>query len=234
MIGPDVLVTRPPGYVLLVDRADVDALLFEDSVAAAIGGVDMIEVAGQLVAALSLWRGSPLADFVDEPFARSEIARLERLRLTALERRIDADLQLGRHSALVGELEELVAEHPLAERFHGQLMVALYRSGRQVQALGVYREIREHLVEELGIDPGPPLRELEAAILRQDTALNAPLVAPPAADIAPPAPAALTTPAVNDRVHSRLRRPVDTRSFIGRRVELAAGSVCCVVPMCGC
>ena len=122
--------------------------------------------------ALALWRGPPFADLAYQPFAQAEIARLEELRLAALEQRIDADLADGRHAALVGELERLVAEHPLRERLRGQLMLALYRSGRQAEALDAYRTARRELSEELGLEPGEELKRLEQAILRHDPALE--------------------------------------------------------------
>ena len=116
----------------------------------------------------------PLADFRSEPFAQAEIARLEELRAGVVEDRIEADLALGRHAAVVGELEALVAAHPLRERLHGQLMIALYRCGRQAEALAVYQKARRTLVEELGLEPGQPLRRLERAILQQDPSLDLP------------------------------------------------------------
>ena len=135
--------------------------------------------AAKLREALALWRGPPLADLAYESFAQPAIARLEELRLAALEKRIEADLALGRHAELVAELEALVAEHPLRERLRAQLMLALYRCGRQADALAVYQATRRALVEELGIEPSPPLRELEQAILRQDPSLElAPAAAP--------------------------------------------------------
>ena len=124
--------------------------------------------------ALALWRGEPLADFAYERFAQGEIARLGQARLAALEDRIDARLALGEHARLVGELEALVREHPSRERLVGQLMVALYRSGRQADALESYRVARRRLVDELGLEPGRELQELERAILAQDPALDAP------------------------------------------------------------
>src|SRR5215813_8750725 len=122
--------------------------------------------------ALELWRSSVLADLADYAFTRPEAARLEELRLAALEARIDADLALGRHDTLTGELEQLVAEHPMRERLHGQLMVALYRCGRQADALAAYRRVRELLADEQGIDPAEPLRRLHEAVLAQDQALD--------------------------------------------------------------
>jgi class 3 adenylate cyclase len=175
------LLTRPPGYVLHVDPDSVDARLFERLLAD--GRRQLAEGATTLAAmtlreALGLWRGAALADLAYESFAQPEIARLEELRRTALEEQIDADLALGRHAELVGELESLVAAEPLRERLRGQLMVALYRSGRQADALAAYRHGRRLLVDELGLEPGRPLAELEAAILRQDPALDPPAPGP--------------------------------------------------------
>ena len=130
------------------------------------------EAATTFRSALGLWRGPALADVAYEAFAQSEIARLEAMRLAALEERIEADLALGRHRELVPELEALVSEHPVRERLHGQLMLALYRSGRQTAALAVFRRLRKALDEELGLEPDPDLKELEQAMLRQDTALR--------------------------------------------------------------
>ena len=127
---------------------------------------------GRCAQALGLWRGGVLADLADYAFTRPEAARLEELRLAAVEARIDADLALGRHDALTAELEQLVAEHPLRERLHGQLMLALYRCGRQADALAAYRRVRDLLAGELGIDPGEPLRRLHASVLAQDPALD--------------------------------------------------------------
>jgi DNA-binding SARP family transcriptional activator len=169
-IGADAIVTRPPGYVLRVGPDDVDLARFERLVANA-DGVEPGVAAARLREALALWRGPPLADVAYEPFAQMAIARLEELRLVALERRIDADLALGRHAELVPELQALVAEHPLREGTQARLMVALYRTGRQAEALAAYREARRLLVEELGIEPSTALQELERAILRHDAAL---------------------------------------------------------------
>jgi predicted ATPase/DNA-binding SARP family transcriptional activator len=175
---PDgALETAAPGYRLVVDPASIDLVEFvrlsEDGRAALTAG-DAAGAAEILRTALALWRGAPLADLAWEPFAQAEIVRLEELRLGALEDRIDADLALGRHGQLVGELEQLVAEHPLRERFRGQLMLALYRSGRQADALAVYQRARRTLVDELGLEPSESLRKLERAILAHDPSLNAP------------------------------------------------------------
>ena len=130
------------------------------------------DASARLDDALALWRGPALADFAYESFAQPAIARLEEIRLAALELRIDANLALGRHDELIGELEALIAEHPLRERLRGHLMTALYQSGRQAEALDVYQDARRALVDELGLDPSPALQELERAILRQDPSLD--------------------------------------------------------------
>ena len=130
--------------------------------------------AAYLREALALWRGAPLAEVSDEPFAQAEIARLNELRAGVIEDRIEADLALGRHGDVVSELEALVAAHPLRERLYQQLMIALYRCGRQAEALAVYRSARRVLMQELGIEPGPGLKRLERAILEQDVSLEPP------------------------------------------------------------
>lgn len=170
-----VLLTRPPGYLLQIEPEQLDLRRFErlrSTAREAFGAGDVPGAQAKLEQALSLWRGGPLADLVYEPFAQTEIARLEELRLGALEERIEADLALGCHSELIGELEALTAEHPLRERFLAQLMLALYRAGRQAEALEAHRESRRALVGELGIEPGRELQELERAILTQDPSLD--------------------------------------------------------------
>jgi DNA-binding SARP family transcriptional activator len=169
--APAIIETRPPGYVLAIDRGEVDAHRFR-RLLEEVAGASAPERAAKLRTALGLWRGSALADFRYEPFAQTDIAVLEELRMAAIEERIDADLALGRHAELVGELKDLTAEQPLRERLRGQLMLALYRSGRQAEALEIYRTTRRVLVEELGIEPGPALQALEQAILRQDASLD--------------------------------------------------------------
>jgi DNA-binding SARP family transcriptional activator len=174
-LGSGGLVTRAPGYMVAVEPGELDLHRFERLVEEARGTLaagDAGRAADTLREALALWRGPPLADFAYEPFAQAEITRLEELRLVALERRIEADLVLGRHAELVGELEALIPKHPLRERLRAQLMIALYRSGRQAEALEAYQEARRALVDELGIDPSQSLQELEKAILRQDHALE--------------------------------------------------------------
>jgi DNA-binding SARP family transcriptional activator len=172
-LGP-VLATRPPGYVLDLEPDSVDVHRFtrlaEEGRAAL--RADAAEAAEtSLREALALWRGPALADFQYEPFAQTEIARLEELRTVVVEERIEADLALGRHAELVSELEALVQVQAHRERPRAQLMLALYRSGRQADALAAYRAARDALVDELGIEPGPELKELETAILRQDGSL---------------------------------------------------------------
>jgi class 3 adenylate cyclase/DNA-binding winged helix-turn-helix (wHTH) protein len=171
-----LVVTQSPGYVLRIDPERVDAHRFERLVTEAralAADRGPARAAAILREALGLWRGPALADLAHEPFARGEIARLEELRLVALEERLEADLALG-HADVVAELEALVGAHPFRERLRAQLMLALYRSGRQADALAVYRDARHALVEELGIEPGQDLRQLEQAILQQDPALAPP------------------------------------------------------------
>jgi DNA-binding SARP family transcriptional activator len=169
------LVTEGRGYRLHVEADQLDLLAFERLLADAGRALtaDVPELAATaLQEALALWHGAALADLADEPFASLEIGRLEELRVRARTERIEAELALGRHAELVGELESLVAREPLQERLRGQHMLALYRSGRQADALAAYQEARRALVEELGIEPGPALRRMEAEILRHDPALD--------------------------------------------------------------
>ena len=169
------LETSAGGYRLAHEPGALDLHRFEDLAdrgRRALADGDENLASALLAEALALWRGPPLADFRYADFAQAEIARLEELRLGVLEERIDADLVAGHHSSLVGELEALVEEHPLRERLRAQLMLALYRSGRQAEALETFQEARRALVDELGIDPSRALRELEKAILQQDPALD--------------------------------------------------------------
>jgi DNA-binding SARP family transcriptional activator len=183
-LGEGLVETRPGGYTLRVEPGALDAARFEDLLARSRNRVGDGEAGEVLREALDLWRGPPLEEFRYEAFARDEIARLEELRLEALEERLELDLVLGSHGVLVGELQALAAEYPLRERLHGQLMLALYRAGRQAEALGVYQQLRRVLVEELGIEPSTSIRQLERAILAQDAALD-----PPAAGARKPADA---------------------------------------------
>jgi DNA-binding SARP family transcriptional activator len=171
-LGSAAIETRRPGYRLGIGRDDSDLGRFEALAEAARAADDPARRSDLLGRALSLWRGPALAEFRDEPFARAAGRRLAELRLATLEQRIEADLDLGRHELLVGELEALVEEEPLREQPRRQLMLALYRAGRQAEALGHYRDARRVLVDELGIDPSPRLQELERAILRHDAALH--------------------------------------------------------------
>jgi DNA-binding SARP family transcriptional activator len=172
LLGPDTLVTRPPGYELKVSADHFDLEQFRRLVDEA-RREPPAERAAKLERALALWRGPPLADLGFESFAQSEIGRLEELRLSVVEDRIEAELEADRHAEVVGELESLADEHPLRERLRAQLMLALYRSGRQAEALQIYHDTRRVLVDELGIDPSPALQQLHGAILRQDAALEA-------------------------------------------------------------
>jgi predicted ATPase/DNA-binding SARP family transcriptional activator len=175
--GGGLLVTRERGYELRVDPGRLDANCFERLIAKGrreVGAGNPERALAMLEEALSLWRGGPLADLAYEPFAQAEIARLEDLRLGALEMLVEAKLALGRHAEVVGELEALIRDHAYREGLRGQLMLALYRCERQADALEAYQDARRTLVEELGIEPGERLRELERAILAQDPALGAP------------------------------------------------------------
>jgi predicted ATPase/DNA-binding SARP family transcriptional activator len=169
------IVTQSPGYLLRVRKGELDLERFERLASegrVALAGDDPAAASALLGEALALWRGDPLADFAYEGFAHEPIARLEELRLSVLEERIAADLQLGRHAELINELEAIATKHPFREGLRHHLMLALYRSGRQSEALAVYQETRKLLVEELGIDPNPELQELERAILNQEAALE--------------------------------------------------------------
>jgi predicted ATPase/DNA-binding SARP family transcriptional activator len=187
------LETQPNGYLLRVKPGELDTDQCERLAArgrAALATDDCQEAADLLREALALWRGPPLADFAYESFAQAEIARLEELRMALLEDRIDADLACGRHTELVGELEVLVAAHPLRERLRRQLVVALYRGGRQAEALEAHRAARAMLSDELGLDPTPALQELEHAILTHDAGLRAPDATGPRASRLPAPPTA--------------------------------------------
>ena len=171
------IVTHGRGYELKLPQDAVDAVRFERLVERARREAEQGIADGAAKGALELWQGAPLADVAEEPFAGPEIRRLEELHLRAIELTIDAELAAGRHGEVIGTLEALLAEHPLHERFHAQRMLALYRAGRQSEALEAYRHARETLSEEIGIEPGAELRRLQEQILAQDPALAAP--APP-------------------------------------------------------
>ena len=212
---PGLLLTRDPGYLLAVDPERVDALRFERLAGEgrrALAAGDAATAAAMLREGLGLWRGGALADFVYEPFAQTEATRLEELRLSTLEQRIDADLALGRHHDLVAELRRLVDEHPLRERLWGQLMLALYRCGRQSEALRAYGELRSVLAEELGVDPSPALRRLEDDMLQQRPELEGPAAPGHPADAAP-VPSPPVRPPTN--------LPTRLTSFVGREDDIA-------------
>jgi WD40 repeat protein/DNA-binding SARP family transcriptional activator len=171
----EFITTSSAGYRIRVEPGELDAERFERLVEdgrRALAAGRATEAATVLREALALWRGPPLADLAFEPFAHVEIARLEEQRLAALEARIEADLAAGRHAELVGELRRLVADQPTREQLAGHLMVALYRCGRQAEALDAYRDAREKLANDLGIEPGPELRALQDAVLRHDQSLQ--------------------------------------------------------------
>lgn len=172
-VGPAALERTASGYLLHVEDGALDADRFRRLTGEA-RGLPPVERAAKLKEALALWRGAPFPELVGDPTAQAALARLEEERLSALEERIEADLEVGEHAVLVPELEQLVARHPLRERFRAQLMLALYRAGRQADALASYRRAHERFVEDLGIGPGVVLRELQRAILVQDSALGDP------------------------------------------------------------
>ena len=180
------LTTRSPGYVLAVEEGALDVDRFVALRDEARATSDARRRSALLHEALGLWRDEPLAELDGESFATAARLRLEELRLGALEERIDADLALGLHAELAGELDTIVGDHPYRERLRGQQMLALYRSGRQAEALAAFRAARAASVEDLGLEPGPELRALERAILDQDPDLAAPAVAPPAIETATP------------------------------------------------
>jgi DNA-binding SARP family transcriptional activator/ABC-type branched-subunit amino acid transport system substrate-binding protein/DNA-binding beta-propeller fold protein YncE len=176
-VGADVIVTAGGGYAIPLEEHETDVERFEELAAEGTRRLDREDADGAstvLRRALGLWRGPALADFRYDDFAKTEITRLEEARMAAIEARIDADLALGREDELVPELQALIREHPLRERLRGQLMLALYRAGRQAEALDVYREGRRRLVEELGIEPSRALQELERAILAHDESIGGP------------------------------------------------------------
>jgi ABC-type transport system substrate-binding protein/DNA-binding SARP family transcriptional activator len=235
--GEPRLRARPPGYVLHVSPGELDLDRFDDLTAAgrqALAGGDPASAAALLREAESLWRGRPLADLESESFTRSEVQRLEALRLGLVEDRIEADLAVGRHTALCSELERLAAEHPLHERLRGQLMLALYRSGRQADALDSYRAARSLLVEELAVEPGPQLRRLQRAILHHDPALDlpSPQTQPqsgPEGGSPPVVPAAASEPARHPAAPGR--RHWSRRAALAAGVAIALAGIAAFVPL---
>jgi predicted ATPase/DNA-binding SARP family transcriptional activator len=224
------IVTRPGGYAIDVEREQVDAHRFERVVrhvsrSATPDRTQMSETLDELESALELWRGDALADVTGEAFAIGEAARLEELRLVAIELRNDLLLRLGQHHELVGELVMLVRDHPLRERFHEQLLTALYRSGRQADALRAYERARMQLIEELGVEPGPALRDLEGRILAHDPTLS---WIPPAGDattaaatgdVSEATPIAIAPARPVTRPSATI--PVPVTLMVGREIELS-------------
>jgi DNA-binding SARP family transcriptional activator len=213
-VGGAEIVTRGRGYELRIDREFVDVCRLEWLVSEASRAADTGEPgSGAAREALALFRGDPLADVADEPFAGAEIRRLEDLRLTAAELAIDADLAAGRHAELSGEIDALLAANPLRERLHRQRMLVLYRSGRQAEALEAYRRARRALVEEIGVEPSPELRRLHDAILRQDPSLE---IEPVAAELPPELDACASRPLIG--------RDRELRGLRARWQRAAAGA----------
>ncbi len=178
LIGADRLTgAGRSGFAVLADTAELDAAEAAHLVAAGLAALatgDVDAGAARLRQALALWRGEPFAGLDDTPVLAGEVARLRELRLTALEHRIGADLDRGHETGLTAELTDLVRDHPYREHFSAQLMIALYRTGRRAEALATYRSLRDRLADDLGIEPGPDVRALHAAVLRDDVALDLP------------------------------------------------------------
>jgi len=212
--GAELVVTRRPGYLIRVDAAQVDTLRFEQLASRGrtrLAAGDVAAAAGDLGDALGLWRGPALSELADHGFAQAWTARLELLRLAALEDRVDADLALGRHRDVVDELAALVEAEPLRERLWGQLMLALYRCGRQAEALRAFGQLRRTLADELGIDPSPELRRLEGRLLDQAADL----------DWVPQAAATDATAGAPDRI--LVGREEELATLVGRFERAAAG-----------
>ncbi len=215
------LVTKSPGYQLQVQPEEIDAAQFiaraeRGQRALREGRVD--QAAEFLHDALALWRGAPLADVPPSPLIEAEAARLNELRLVALEARVDADLALGRHASLVGELRQIVEAHPLRERPWAQLMLALYRSGRRADALGTYRDLRRTFAEELGLNPPAELHDLELAILREDSSLTPPTLTPIPTSVCG---RVVSTPSAGPSGRVRLAQlPGDVGDFTGREAQV--------------
>jgi DNA-binding SARP family transcriptional activator len=223
----DVLITRGDAYLIRLQPDQLDLRRFEQMLA---DGSDALAAGDAHVAitvlreALALWRGAALADFAYESFAQVAIARLEELRLHALELRIEAQLDLSLHAEVIAELEELVAVHPSRERLRGLLMLALYRDGRQTEALDLYRRTREELVAELAIEPGPALQKLQQAILRQDSSLAAPPAAPERSILVAPQDAHRVGElvAVAEPLAKRPKRELILARLVAKSADLAA------------
>src|SRR5438270_7854505 len=236
--GGAIVLTKPPGYLLQIERDALDAARFEDLLTqgrqhAARG--DHETAAARLRQALSFWRGPALVDMADVPVTRAEAARLEEARLAALEERVEADLACGRHTEVVPELDQLTKAHPLRERLWEQRMVALYRSGRQADALRVYQDLRQLLAQEPGLEPNPELARLENAILRHVPELDMPGVAASYTSQPPQLPVRPTTFLFSDIVASTRRWEGDPEAMtvdlarhdqlLRRAIETAGGEI---------
>jgi YVTN family beta-propeller protein len=227
----EVLVRRDHGYLLSADRSQIDSAAFEDQVStgcAALVDGRQDAASAQLQSALALWRGPVLADLADYDFVRIEAARLEELRLVAVEAWVEAELGLGHHEMLTAELNRLATEHPLRERLHAQRVLALYRSGRQAEALSAYQQVRTRLVDELGIDAGEPLVQLHQQVLNHDPVLDwrSQPVRPIPVQAQPSDPydgrAGETT--LDPLAGSAVQEPPRKRSLRNRRVALASAA----------
>ena len=222
-LGSGAVTTRSPGYQLNIEPEQLDLARCRRWLDEA-RGAEPVRRSELLRSALALWRGNALAELADEPFAQAEVARLEELRLTVIEQRIEADMAAGRHSEVVGELEALVAEHPLREQFRAQLMLSLYRAGRQAEALRSYQEGRKVLVGELGLEPSPTLQNLHGAILRQEIPLDSQAAVGPGEDHFSEVVAALLSGRVVPVVgadHSQLARALADRFGLESDGDLA-------------
>ena len=211
------IVTRGSGYSLVLGPDDLDARSFERLSTAghsALRQGDNLGASTRLAEALAMWRGRPLDDVADEDFAQVEIARLDALHLQALEDNIDVELSLGRHAEVVAQLLGLVAEHPLQERFWCQLMLAQYRAGRQADALASFAQARDHLVDQLGLEPGPELQEMHSAVLRQDRSLSSPAPHIPAHEPPNNLPRRLTSFVGREAPRSRVARLLHTQRLV--------------------
>jgi DNA-binding SARP family transcriptional activator len=225
----EVLLTRGDAYLVRLQPNQLDLHRFEQLLSdgsRALADGDPATAVTTLQKALALWRGPALADFTYESFAQPAIARLEELRAQALELHIDAQLELGLQARVLGELQGLVAAHPFRERLRGQLMLALYRDGRQAEALDVYRRTREEFVEELGIEPGPALQRVQQAILHQDPSLDGPLAAPERSILVAPQDARRLAElvAVAEPLARRPRRELILAQLVAKGADLAASA----------
>ena len=207
--GQDRIVTRPGGYLIRVEPGELDVWVLEQALAA-VSAASWQDAARHAAAALRLWRGDPLCGVESPMLTAAEVSRLTELRLQAYELRIEADLQLGLHAAVVTDLRQLTAANPLRENLHAQLMLAFYRCGRRAEALEAYAQSRNVLIEEAGSEPGPVLQALHQQILRDDPALARPSAEPRADRARGPAAA------------SPRQLPTDVRCFTGRDAELDA------------